>query len=275
MTPVDPLGPEVHLGACDACGASFVEPSTDICQICGASLRLLPMHQPAGFRTTYRTEDFDDDNDESPSAGAPTISVSGPPDREIAVEGARISSYDQAQLVQVNDNNGQLFPIARNNDGSYLVTDSTLFPDVKGWPPPGLTTVKEIAIGELRTTDVLTVGLETPHLPGGLVPYSSQLLPAGMAAYWSLAEVLRRRAKRLLDIDPQELEFGLHPTSRRLHDRLHGRLTRQRRRLCRRAREAGQLPRAAQYDTGGADQRLERQAACVVLIIVPGLPALL
>ena len=32
-----------------------------------------------------------------------------------------------------------------------------------------------------------------------------------MAAYWSLAEVLRRGAKRLLDIDPQELVFGLHP----------------------------------------------------------------
>ena len=104
----------------------------------------------------------------------------------------RISSYDQAQLVQVNDNNGRLFPVAKDNDGSYLVTDPTLFPDVKGWPPPGFTTVKEIAIGELRTTDVLTVGLENAAPPGGLVPYSSQLLPAGMAAYWSLAEVLRR-----------------------------------------------------------------------------------
>ncbi|MBF4766613.1 DEAD/DEAH box helicase [Nocardioides agariphilus] len=213
MTPVDPLGPEVALGACDSCGASFVEPTSDVCQICGAALRLLPMYQPAGFRTTYRTEDFDDENDESPSASAPTISVSGPPDREIRVEGARISSYDQAQLVQVNDNNGRLFPVAKDRDGSYLVTDPSLFPDVKGWPPPGLTVVKELAIGELRTTDVLTIGLESAHLPGGLVPYSSQLLPAGMAAYWSLAEVLRRSAKRLLDIDPQELEFGLYPTS--------------------------------------------------------------
>lgn len=61
--------------------------------------------------------------------------------------------------------------------------------------------------------DVLTVGLHNAHLPGGLVPYSSKVLPAGMAAYWSLAEVLRRSAKRLLDIDPQELEFGLYPTS--------------------------------------------------------------
>lgn len=212
MAAVDPIGPEVRIGACDACGASFVEPKTENCQICGATLRLIPMHQPSGFRTTYRQEDFDDENDESPSAGAPSISVSGPPDRALSIDGTTLLSYDQAQLVQVNDNNGALFPIARDGDGSYLVTAPSLFPDVKGWPPR-LTPLKEIAIGELRTTDVLTVGLLNPHLPGGLVPYSPKVLPAGMAAYWSLAEVLRRSAKRLLDIDPQELEFGLYPTS--------------------------------------------------------------
>lgn len=212
MAPVDPIGPEVRIGACDACGATFVEPTTEICQICTATLRLIPMHQPSGFRTTYRQEDFDDENDESPSAGAPSISVSGPPDRELTIDGATLLSYDQAQLVQINDNNGALFPVARDGDGSYLVTDPSLFPDVKGWPP-NLTPLKEIAIGELRTTDVLTVGLQNPNLPGGLVPYSPKVLPAGMAAYWSLAEVLRRSAKRLLDIDPQELEFGLYPTS--------------------------------------------------------------
>ncbi|GAA4116108.1 DEAD/DEAH box helicase [Knoellia locipacati] len=212
MAPVDAIGPEVRVGACDACGASFVEPVTEICPICTATLRLIPMHQPSGFRTTYRQEDFDDENDESPSAGAPSISVSGPPDREVTIDGSTLLSYDQAQLVQVNDNNGTLFPVAKDGDGSYLVTDPSLFPDVKGWPPK-LTPLKEIAIGELRTTDVLTVGLQNAHLPGGLVPYSSKVLPAGMAAYWSLAEVLRRSAKRLLDIDPQELEFGLYPTS--------------------------------------------------------------
>ncbi|MGB7450242.1 MAG: DEAD/DEAH box helicase [Ornithinimicrobium sp.] len=213
MSPVDPIGPEVRVGPCDNCGATFVEPPTEVCQVCTATLRLIPMHQPSGFRTTYRPEDFDDENNESPSAGAPAISVSGPPDRQLAIEGATLLSYDQAQLIQVNDNNGALFPLARDSDGSYLVTDPSLFPDVKGWPPPKLASLKEIAIGEIRTTDVLTVGLLSPHLPAGLVPYSPKLLPAGMAAYWSMAEVLRRSAKRLLDIDPQELEFGLYPSS--------------------------------------------------------------
>ena len=220
MAPVDPIGPEVRVGACDACGASFVEPATEVCPICTATLRLIPMHQPSGFRTTYRQEDFDDENDESPSAGAPSISVSGPPDREITIDGSTLSSYDQAQLVQVNDNNGALFPVAKDGDGSYLVTDPSLFPDVKGWPPK-LTPLKEIAIGELRTTDVLTVGLHNAHLPGGLVPYSSKVLPAGMAAYWSLAEVLRRSAKRLLDIDPQEARVRPLPHEPGVDDRVH------------------------------------------------------
>ena len=115
--------------------AQLVEPVTEVCPICTATLRLIPMHQPSGFRTTYRQEDFDDENDESPSAGAPSISVSGPPDREVTIDGSTLLSYDQAQLVQVNDNNGTLFPVAKDGDGSYLVTDPSLFPDVKGWPP--------------------------------------------------------------------------------------------------------------------------------------------
>ena len=59
-------------------------------------------------------------------------------------------------------------------------------------------------------------------------------MPAGLPAFWSLAEVLRRGAKRLLDIDPHELEFGLHPRQRRVDERLLRRRARQRRRVCRR-----------------------------------------
>lgn len=38
---------------------------------------------------------------------------------------------------------------------------------------------------------------------------SRALLPAGSAAFWSFAEVLRRACQVALDIDPQELVFGL------------------------------------------------------------------
>ena len=50
---------------------------------------------------------------------------------------------------------------------------------------------------------------------------SRTLLPAGPAAFWSFAEILRRACQVALDIDPQELVMGLqarvvarHPSAR-------------------------------------------------------------
>ncbi|NUR07690.1 MAG: DEAD/DEAH box helicase [Nocardioidaceae bacterium] len=210
MKPVDPLGPEILIGLCDECGACIVDAVEPVCSICLSGLRIVPMHQPRGFRTTYQEVDYDGDEDQSANAGSQTISVDGDPDTDATVRGARLSSYGQARLVQVNDNNGRLFDIGQDY-GSWLAADPELFADLKAWPPNSLVGSRQIAIGELRTTDALTVGLNGAHAPGGLVPYSPEKVPAGLAAYRSLAEVLRRGAKQLLDIDPQELVFGLHP----------------------------------------------------------------
>lgn len=213
MRPVDPLGSPHRIGQCDQCTGTFVSPETEQCGVCGSTLRVFDMYQPKGFRTDYRFRDYDDESDESPSAGMPSISIADRPNVEARLLGGLVTIYEQARLLHVNDNRGRLFTIGRNSDGSVLVDEPDLFGDVKGWPPSDLPTIGKVAIGELRTTDVLTVGLSTSHAPGGLVPYNSARLPAGLPAYWSLAEVLRRGAKRLLDIDPGELVFGLYPTS--------------------------------------------------------------
>jgi DEAD/DEAH box helicase domain-containing protein len=212
MASVEPLGTPIVVAQCDACTGTFLDVESENCPVCGAGLRIFDMHQPAGFRTNYRPVDFDDENDESPNAGMPSIAVADRPDTKSALPGGQVSTYEQARLLQVNDNSGRLFTIGRNNDGTVLVEEPELFPDVSGWPPRGLPDPRKIAIGEMRTTDVLTVGLDSPHIPGGLIPYWQKALPAGIAAYWSLAEVLRRGAKRLLDVDPGELVFGLDPT---------------------------------------------------------------
>ena len=55
--------------------------------------------------------------------------------------------------------------------------------------------------------------MASEQIPGGHVDRHPAECPAGAAAYWSLSEVLRRGAKLLLDIDPQELAAGLQPIS--------------------------------------------------------------
>ncbi|SER61044.1 DEAD/DEAH box helicase domain-containing protein [Pedococcus cremeus] len=208
--PRDPLGPRKIIGQCDNCGAAQIEPTNLVCPICRGGLREVPLHQPVGFRTTYVSRDYDDENDAAPSAGMPLLSVSSPPTTNCTVDGAVLASHEQANLLQINDNRGRLFPIARQLDGSWIVTDSNLFPDRHGWPPTSRAD-DHIAIGEIRTTDVLTIQIRSDALPRGFVPAQKEKTPAGRAAYWSLSEVIRRGAKRLLDVDPQELVAGLHP----------------------------------------------------------------
>ncbi len=211
MRAIDPLGNPSRIGTCEFCTATFIDPASESCSVCGSTLRTFDMYQPSGFRTNYRKEDFDDESDESPNAGRPSIVIADRPDHETTLLGGLVTTYDQARLLQVNDNSGRLFSVGRSSDGSVLVDDPELFTDVPRWPPANLSDAKTIAIGEIRITDVLTVGLHTQHAPGGFIPFSKRLLPAGLPAYWSLAEVLRRGAKRLLDVDPSELVFGLYP----------------------------------------------------------------
>jgi DEAD/DEAH box helicase domain-containing protein len=210
--PKDPLGPRILVGQCDECGAAEIEPQQESCKVCSAGLRLIPMYQPLGFRTTYKSREYDDENDAAPSAGWPTLSVSAPASAEHTVLATDLRVYEQARLLQVNDNRRALFPIARQLDQSIIVTDKSLFPDRGGWPPTS-TADDHIAIGAVRVTDVLTVEVASEHIPGGLVDRHPSECLAGAAAYWSLSEVLRRGAKLLLDIDPQELAAGLQPIS--------------------------------------------------------------
>lgn len=210
--PVDPLGQALRMGTCSTCGSAYDAPENPICVVCSSQLAIFNVHQPLGFRTTYQVSDYRDSTDESPGTGHVALALTDRPVSENEVLGSHLRVYEKARLVQINDNNGRLFKVGTNNDRSILVDEPTLFPDVKGWPPNNLGPTKEIAIGELRVTDVLTVGLgpDAP-VPGGLISVRADTLPAGHAAFWSLTEVLRRGAKRLLDIDPTELVTGLYP----------------------------------------------------------------
>ena len=80
-----------------------------------------------------------------------------------------VSTFEQAQLVQINDNNGRLYRVApRQRDGPGRRAGALR--RGRGWPPPGLTVTKSIAIGELRTTDVLTIDVEHRPHPGKVDP---------------------------------------------------------------------------------------------------------
>ncbi|MEQ7125316.1 DEAD/DEAH box helicase [Actinopolymorpha sp. B11F2] len=207
----DPLGPPVPLGTCEdsTCGSTTTDPNDGTCAVCGAPLRTFDLYQPLGFRTSYSPRDYNDENDLTSMARQPSLAITGRAQHVEQVGTLSVETYEQAQIVQVNDNRGRLFELRQLRDGSVVVPDSSLYS--RAWTAPEGTGRGEAAIGELRTTDVVVIGLDRPDVPNGVVPSDRTQLPAGRAAFWSLAEALRRASQVALDIDPQELVMGLHP----------------------------------------------------------------
>ena len=233
------------------------------------------MHQPSGFRTNYRSTDFDGEEDESPGASAPTVSVSGPPDEQEQVLGALVSTYEQAPLVQFNDNNGQALsrgPRARRLPGQRRVAVrahervATEEPDHRARDRHRRGPHHRPHDGVVWTRLTFRVGLFRTR------PCTT---PQESRRTGRLAEVLRRSAKRLLDIDPQELVFGLHPRSDGsmsvfMADALDNG-----------AGYAAEIARADNFGsllTGAAsapERGVERQAPLGVLLLLPRLPEVL
>lgn len=206
----DPLGAPLRVGRCPACGAAVTTPTSDVCPVCRGKLSTASLFQPLGFRTDYSPRDFDDDESGGASTGFPELAVAGPPENVAEVGGVSLELHEQAQVLRINDNRGSLFGFSKLPDGSVVVPDDSLHTaDVT--IPTGGQSIGRGAIGEVRTTDVLVVSLDRLDVPTGFIGSKRSDLPAGTAALWSFAEVLRQGCQAQLDVDPQELTVGLQP----------------------------------------------------------------
>lgn len=209
LEPRDPLGIAIPVLRCADCSVVQETGSSAACRMCGGPMAEVSVFQPLGFRTDYRARDYDDSVEESPSAGVPQLGTTS--DGDVAVVGGVTASVlSQANVLLINDNRGQLFPFERLRDQSVVAADEGLYPAAKVRIPRGAPLAIG-AIGEIRPTDVLTLTLDRVRLAEGLIPTARKLMPAGVAALHSFAEVLRRGADAALDIHPEELEVGLQP----------------------------------------------------------------
>lgn len=210
----DPLGPEIALQRCIECGTVQVpegDEDLEACPTCSAPLQKVPLHQPQGFRTDYVKQDYDDTNESLATAGSPQLAVNPEGRAQPYTVGAMsVRRLEQAEVVRVNDNRGHLFPLVETH-GTIVCTDESLFEDGFRVNLDGATPRGEIAIGDVRPTDVLVLSLDHLDLKGGVIPASRRLLPAGLSALWSFAEVIRRGCQVALDVQPDELQVGLQP----------------------------------------------------------------
>lgn len=212
---VDPMGEKIDLHRCVECGLTEVVEASPMtaCPACGGSLDLVPLHQPLGFRTTYYPRNYDDLVEGTGSIGFPQLAMrAGTGDTEVV--GAMVVERweEPVRVIRINDNNGGLFPLLRQRDGTVICDDDALYGKKQTFDTEGTTRLDPTAIGEVRPTDVVTLSLEQVLLHGGIVPTAPYLSPAGVSAMWSFAEILRRGCQVALDLQPDELQVGLQPT---------------------------------------------------------------
>ena len=211
VQPKDPLGEGRQVGRCKLCTACVIDPLTPFCPVCQAALPTMIMYQPRGFRTDYTPRPFDDQQESTSSAGMAQLSVAAQPDRQHTVGAAHLELYNQAQVVSVNDNNGRGFRLVRRHDETVTAVNDGLYDHIVTSDGQGALVADSAAIGEIRVSDVLVIKPMDLAVPARSVSPIDQ--PAGLTAFWSLAEALRHGCRAELDLDPQEIVVGLQPVT--------------------------------------------------------------
>lgn len=213
----DPIGPPIPMVRCEECGTIEVREVDDhqiACLVCDSPVQHILLHQPLGFRTDYVPIDFDDLNEPVSGAGSPQLAVNPEGALKTISGGMSIRVLDQVEVVSINDNRGHLFNLLRLNDRTVICDDESLFENgLRAHPDGGTRLPSPIAIGDVRPTDVLVLTLDHLAIHGGVIPVSKHLLPAGMSAILSFAEVLRRGCQVALDVQADELQVGLQPAN--------------------------------------------------------------
>ena len=213
--PVDPLGEELTITRCVACiktNVGATEADLNSCAVCGSTVETFPLYQPLGFRTNYDARDYVESIDGMGSVGFPQLAPTERSDEEVCVGAMRSERWlDPVRVVRINDNNGKLFSLLSLSDRSVVCDDKPLYESEQRFKTEGSTRLTKSAIGEVRPTDVVNITLENVALHGGVIATHSSLVPAGLSAMWSFAEIFRRGCQVALDLQSDELQVGLSP----------------------------------------------------------------
>jgi DEAD/DEAH box helicase domain-containing protein len=210
----DPLGAALEVQRCGQCGSLDTKPSDESleCAVCGEEMRAFRLYQPEGYRTTYKQYDYDDNHITPMYAGYSELATNTQMGQEQRLHAVSVRLLEQAEVVAVNDNNRKLFNLCRQSDGSVIAQNRDLYrKPLPPWMAAGGELLDPAAIGEVRRTDVLLLGLDGLKLSDSVVATLRWACPAGKGALLSFAELLRNAAKAYLDIEQSELEVGLQP----------------------------------------------------------------
>lgn len=216
VQPDDPLGVPRSIAICRSCRAVEAPAEGSVsCRACGGEMGRMDLYEPKGFWSGLR-RDYDDQSERGPLLPPPQINVRDPEGEPLSVGCLEGSLHEDADLFTINDNGGRGFEFHQQDNGHVIVPDPSLYigRGVRPYQNAPHSGGFNGAIGAVRRTDALVLGLRSEDIPGpeGIVditPYGQGR--KGAAALWSLAELLRMAAVDVLNVDRREIEVGLQP----------------------------------------------------------------
>lgn len=223
----DPLSRSLEITLCRRCGTTrrrhdTVPVACDECSAAAPDFGGFSLAEPAGFRSAFRSEDFEGAFSRSSRATTPRIAPDLESMRRVDVGSTRALS-GRGDIFIVNDNSGRLYRFAPDGArDSWLSVDLWMDRDARQRLRPSITGNElqldqqwEGAIGMVKQTDALLLG-RSGTVPGlDLRPYD----PGRRGAWYSLGFLLRAEATRQLDIGTAELTVGY--SVRHVEDQTH------------------------------------------------------
>jgi DEAD/DEAH box helicase domain-containing protein len=204
------MGPEKQVMQCknQDCAAYFYDAHPNKCPICESqNLAITNFYQPNGFIAIGTKKEFDD------SSSAPTpysgdtkfIEIKAPTQARVEFGRLEVEVYDQASILELNDNFGLGFTVMKKHGRSFWET-------VNGPVPEDAFVRSGFAIGSEKTSDVLVLTPSSLDIPGGVIDTRSK---AGQAAVVSFSVAFKKAADVALDLSEDELVSGTHSRKRK------------------------------------------------------------
>ena len=211
--PTAPVGEPLFVSRCSECQTTKLVdgPDNTECPVCDATTTPFRLVEPLGFRTSYSPADFRDSVERAGSIGQATLGflqdVPWRKHRQLSY-----CAYPGADVFVINDNGGELFAMHKQADGSIVVPNPEVYDERPAWMAPlDQQSADDVAaIGYVKRTDVLALLPTDLPVPGPIGAIDVRAVPAGLSAFWSFAEALRRSATLgILGVDPGEVQVGL------------------------------------------------------------------
>lgn len=211
-----PLGREEDIAYCRDClYLARGNPATDTCPLCGAGperYRGTTLAQPEGFRTDFRSADFEGVFEWSARSLTPRIVTEAGPEREVSYGAGTVRSW-RGRIFTINDNDGRDYSFAPVTDGSG---GSVALEAIQGAAGSGLrvpahnpSTARAVSLGAVSVTDALLLGIDPDRVEPGISLDPSGGRVSRRAAWYSLGFLMRDGAARLLEVEKRELKVGL------------------------------------------------------------------